>query len=260
MISEVTHRYGKNVHILDDLCLTSMLTRLCQPETHQPTINQLIDFLYTHLIKVVLNNEFPTKTTRVATRMTEKHPKILLENKVFDTEQKTISVNLARAGTFPSHVCYNILNYILNPELVRQDHVVAARQTDEQHRVVGTSLAGSKIGGDVDKSIVIFPDPMGATGGTLVSAVDFYKNKVEGKPKKFIAIHLIITPEYLRKIADSHPDLAVYAVRLDRGLSSPEVLKTVPGERWKEERGLDDTHYIVPGGGGFGEILNNSYC
>jgi hypothetical protein len=51
----------------------------------------------------------------------------------------------------------------------------------------------------------------------------------------------------------------VYALRLDRGLSSPDVLAAVPGERWDEERGLNDHHYIVPGGGGLGEVMNNSY-
>jgi hypothetical protein len=51
----------------------------------------------------------------------------------------------------------------------------------------------------------------------------------------------------------------VYALRLDRGLSPAEVLETVPGERWSEEKGLTDHHYIVPGGGGLGEIMNNSF-
>jgi uracil phosphoribosyltransferase len=36
-------------------------------------------------------------------------------------------------------------------------------------------------------------------------------------------------------------------------------LQTVPGELWGEERGLDDHHYIVPGAGGLGEVLNNSF-
>ena len=53
--------------------------------------------------------------------------------------------------------------------------------------------------------------------------------------------------------------MIVYALRLDRGLSPPEVLQTMPGERWDEERGLTDHHYIVPGGGGLGEIMNNSF-
>ena len=92
-----------------------------------------------------------------------------------------------------------------------------------------------------------------------MSALDFYKKSVKGKARKFIALHLIITPEYLSRLTKVHPDLIIYAVRLDRGLSSDEILKTIPGERWAEERGLDDHDYIVPGGGGFGEILNNSY-
>ena len=54
-------------------------------------------------------------------------------------------------------------------------------------------------------------------------------------------------------------EVLVYALRLDRGLSPPDVLQTVPGTRWSDERGLTDHHYIVPGGGGLGEIINNSF-
>ena len=50
-----------------------------------------------------------------------------------------------------------------------------------------------------------------------------------------------------------------YALRLDRGLSPAEVFGTEPGTHWDKERGLDDRQYIVPGGGGFGEIMNNAY-
>ncbi|MGH7280580.1 MAG: uracil phosphoribosyltransferase, partial [Polyangiaceae bacterium] len=38
-----------------------------------------------------------------------------------------------------------------------------------------------------------------------------------------------------------------------------DVLATVPGTRWEEERGLDEHQYIVPGAGGVGEILNNAW-
>lgn len=259
MIQDLEHLYGPQVHLINDKLLNSLLTSLCQPQTIQPTINELVEFLYTSLTKTILNREFPAKKVSVETRMTQKHPNQRLTTEVLDRDQKVVSVNLARAGTFPSHICYNLLNYVLNPQVVRQDHVTAARQTDEKHRVIGTSLAGSKIGGDIDDAIVIFPDPMGATGGTIVSAMDFYKKNVKGRAKKFIAVHLIITPEYLRQMLKAHPEVVIYAVRVDRGLSSPDVLKEIPGKRWDEEKGLDDTHYIVPGGGGFGEILNNSY-
>ena len=104
--------------------------------------------------------------------------------------------------------------------------------------MIGITLEGSKIGGDVDGSIVFFPDPMGATGGTIVSALDYYLKEVKGRAKKFIALHLIVTPEYLTRVTKAHPHLSIYAVRVDRGLSSPAVLAEKPGKRWSEERGL----------------------
>jgi uracil phosphoribosyltransferase len=87
--------------------------------------------------------------------------------------------------------------------------------------------------------------------------VDLYKT--QGKARKYIALHCIVTPEYLKRVKQAHPDLIIYAVRLDRGLSSTDVLKSVPGTHWDQERGLNDKQYIVPGGGGFGEVLNNAY-
>lgn len=257
--SEIEHKYGASVHILSDPCLSSWLARLCSPSTFQPQINSLVGYLYDSLLTTVMNAEFPQKKVRVPTRMTATHPESPLETDVFDTDTRVVTVNLARAGTYPSHICYDLLNNVMDPQLVRQDHILASRMTDEKQKVTGTSLGGAKIGGDVDGSIVLFPDPMGATGNTLISALDHYKRVVGGKALKFIALHLIVTPEYLKNVTSAHPDLVVYAVRLDRGMSTQDVLRTVPGTRWSEERGLNDRHYIVPGGGGFGEIMNNSF-
>ena len=136
----------------------------------------------------------------------------------------------------------------MNPKTVRQDHISIAR---------GVGISGHKIGGRVDDAIVLFPDPMGATGGTLVEALDLYKQ--HGNPRKVISLHCIVTPEYIRAVHAKHPDLIVYAIRFDRGLSSEKVLASVPGTFWNEEKGLNDQNYIVPGGGGFGEIMNNAY-
>jgi len=149
------------------------------------------------------------------------------------------------------------LNYFMNPHTVRQDHVGIARLTNDSSQVTGSSVSGHKIGGQVDNAIVLFPDPMGATGSTLIESVDLYETF--GKAKKFIAIHCIVTPEYLKAVQSRHPELIVYAVRLDRGLSSEKVLASIPGTYWNEEKGLNDKHYIVPGGGGFGEVFNNAY-
>ncbi|OFZ20907.1 MAG: uracil phosphoribosyltransferase [Bdellovibrionales bacterium GWB1_55_8] len=251
------HRYGDNVHILSDPFLLSHLARLCAEETTQPVINELVTTLYSSLLKVVVNREFPTRRAAIRSRMASAHAEAVYQGPIIDPEVPVVSVNLARAGTIPSHICYTSLNYFMNPKRVRQDHISIARQTDEREKVTGSQISGHKIGGTVDDSIVLFPDPMGATGASLVETIDLFKKR--GKARKYIAIHCIITPEYLRKIQSHHPELLVYAIRLDRGLSPPEVLDTVPGTHWDRERGLNDKHYIVPGGGGFGEIMNNAY-
>lgn len=258
-VSEIEHSYGSNIHILNDPTLTSLLARLCSPETIQPEINSLVEVIYRSLVQVSINAELPRLTTQLPTRMTALHPAAKLEAEVLDRSKRAVTVNLARAGTFPSHVCYDLLNRLLDPQLVRQDHVLASRLVDGSHKVTGTALAGAKIGGDVEGAVVFIPDPMGATGNTLVSILEHYKRDVGGTAAKYIALHLIVSPEYLKKITTNHPDVVVYAVRVDRGLSSPKVLASTPGQFWSEERGLDERHYIVPGGGGFGEIMNNSF-
>jgi uracil phosphoribosyltransferase len=244
--------------LLSDPFLLSHLARLCAESTTQPLINELITTIYSSMLQQVANQEFPRISVSIPTRMHADHPEAVFQGPVIDPKTRVVSVNLARAGTLPSHLCYSALNYFMNHSRVRQDHISIARATDAQDQVTGSAVSGHKIGGDINDSIVLFPDPMGATGSTLCEALDLYKK--HGKALKFVALHCIVTPEYLKTVQARHPDLVVYAVRLDRGLSSPEVLDTVPGTHWDLERGLNKKQYIVPGGGGFGEIMNNAYA
>jgi uracil phosphoribosyltransferase len=257
---ELEHAYGPNVHILADPFLLTHLAFLCAKTTTQPAINEAVRDLYRALIKAVLNGEFPRATAAIETRMVDVSPLGVWTGQIIDPNQRAVSVNIMRAGTLPSQECYDFLNKTLNPACVRQDHVVMARTTDDEGRVTGSRFGDSKIGGDITDAIVLFPDPMGATGSSLAEAIHYYKRHVAGPAKKFVTVNLIVTPEYLRKMKQEHPDVVVYAVRLDRGASPADVLANKPGVRWDEESGLTDVQYIVPGGGGFGEIMNNAYC
>jgi uracil phosphoribosyltransferase len=258
-LSEMPHRYGPSVHLVGNPFLLSQLARLCAKGTQQPDINRLVALLYTDLVKMVLNAEFPRKMVALPTRMVDHTPQGIYQGEVLDPVVRAVTVNIARAGTLPSQVAYDLLNTTLDPALVRQDHIIMSRMIDAAETVVGSNIGGAKIGGDIDDAFVLFPDPMGATGGSLCTAVKLYKEKVPGKSRRILSLNLIVTPEFLRRVQQEHPDVVVYALRLDRGLSPPEVFGTVPGELWEKERGLDDRQYIVPGGGGFGEIMNNAY-
>ena len=59
-------------------------------------------------------------------------------------------------------------------------------------------------------------DPMLATGGSAVSAIDFIKAH-GGKNIKFMCI--IAAPEGLEKLAKAHPDIQIYVGNLDRCLN-----------------------------------------
>ena len=257
---ELEHAYGPNVHILSDAFMLTHLAFLCREDTVQPAINHVVRDLYRYLIKAVLNGEFPRVVEAVRTRMIEHTPRGIWAGEVLDRQVRAVSVNIMRAGTLPSQVCYDFLNKTLDPQLVRQDHVVMSRVTDADGKVTGSHFGDSKIGGGVDDAIVLFPDPMGATGGSLDAAIRYYKEHVQGRAKRDVTVNLIVPPEYLRRMLTAHPDVVIYAVRLDRGASPDDVLRTTPGVRWSEESGLTDKQYIVPGGGGFGEIMNNAYC
>ncbi len=257
--SEIDHRYGPNVHILADPYLLSQLAQLCAKGTVQPAINRLVVDIYSRILADVVNGEFPRVVADVPTRMIDVTPAGVFHGEVLDRSVRVVTVNIARAGALPSQTVYDLLNVLIDARNVRQDHIIMSRMLGEGERVVGAGIGGMKIGGDVEGAFLLFPDPMGATGSSLSEALSTYRRKVPGTPRRIVNIHLIVTPEYLRNMTKAHPDVIIYAIRLDRGLSPPEIMDTVPGTRWDEERGLTDHQYIVPGGGGFGEILNNAY-
>jgi uracil phosphoribosyltransferase len=257
---EIEHRYGPQAHLLQDPFLLTLLARLCSPDTVQPEINRLVRELYTLLVARVVAAEFPRRRVEMQTRMIASTPRGVYVGQVIESRTRAVVVDVARAGTLPALVVYETLNHVLDPRGVRQDHVVMSRTTDEETgRVTGVTMTGSKVAGDAAGAMLIIPDPMGATGGSISAAVQLYKQKAMQPPSKVLLLNLIVTPQYLKKVLTTHPEAIVYAVRLDRGMSSPEVLRAIPGERWDEENGLNDLQYIVPGGGGFGEIMNNAY-
>lgn len=256
---ELAHRYGPRVHILADAYHLSLLAKLSAEGTQQPEVNHLVTVLYRDLVATVLTRELPKTEVAVDTRMIAHTPLGVFRGVIVDPDTKVVCVDIARAGMLPAQVCFDALNHVLDPRRVRQDHLIMNRVTDAQGQVVGARIFGDKTGGEVGGRILMFPDPMGATGTSLLKAINFYKNLPGGTPSKVIAMNLIVTPEFIQNVLREEPDAVIYAFRLDRGLSDPEVLETVPGTHPERERGLNEHQYIVPGAGGLGEVINNVY-
>ena len=256
--AELTHAYGSNVHILSDRWALSLLARLGHPDTQTVELQTLIESGYRRLLQA-MSVHLPSLLTTVPTRMAALTPQGHFHGAIVDPTHEVVIADVARAGILPSHVLQRELLLILDNDKVRVDHVYMQRVVNEETgAVVGTDLAGSKIAGPVDGRTLIIPDPMGATGGSICHVVDHYKRTI-GTPAQIIVAHLMVTPEYIKRVTTEHPEVIIYALRLDRGGSADEVLRTVPGTRWEEEVGLTDIHYIIPGAGGVGELIYNAF-
>lgn len=253
------HKYPKQIKILDDPYLTHLSAILSTRGCVQPIFNLMIRRVFQQLCVQILNEEWPVHEFKQPTRMSDLHQNLIMNTKALDFKQRGVCIDIARAGMVPSQSFMDELNLVMNPRALRQDHVFASRITNKEGQVTHTHLADSKIGGDIEGAIVMIPDPMGATGNSICEVISHYKEKVGGKAKKYIAAHMIITPEYVKKVTETHPDLIVYTTRLDRGFSTDAALKEIPGTLWDQEKGLDDNQYIVPGAGGVGELINNAF-
>ncbi len=89
-----------------------------------------------------------------------------------------------------------------------------------------------KLPSDVTERDLIVVDPMLATGGSAVAAIQFIKNR---GCKSIRMMNLIAAPEGIRRVQEAHPDVDIYVGHVDEKLN---------------EHG-----YIVPGLGDAGDRL-----
>jgi uracil phosphoribosyltransferase len=89
-----------------------------------------------------------------------------------------------------------------------------------------------KLPSQVTEGISIIVDPMVATGGSTVAAIDKLKSK---GAKRIIVACIVTCPDGLETVHQAHPDVKVYAASID----------------WE----LNEKKYIVPGLGDAGDRL-----
>lgn len=89
-----------------------------------------------------------------------------------------------------------------------------------------------KLPSDIGHRLVVLVDPMLATGGSAIDAIDRIK-EYGGKEIKFLCLYA--APEGIKAISEAHPDVDVYIANVDERLN---------------EKG-----YIVPGVGDAGDRI-----
>ena len=81
-----------------------------------------------------------------------------------------------------------------------------------------------KLPEDIDKRKVIIVDPMLATGGSAIAAVDFVKSR---GAKDISLMFLIAAPEGIEALTSKHPDVDIYIAAKDECLNENAYI--VPG-------------------------------
>ncbi len=89
-----------------------------------------------------------------------------------------------------------------------------------------------KLPADIDKRKIFVVDPMLATGGSAIAAIDFVKQR---GGKDIIFMCMIAAPEGIEALQKAHPDIDIYIAA-------------------KDER-LNENAYIVPGLGDAGDRI-----
>ncbi len=89
-----------------------------------------------------------------------------------------------------------------------------------------------KLPQDIEERELIVLDPMLATGGSAIAAIDFLKKRGANSIR---LVCLISAPEGVKAVTEAHPDVDIYVASLDEK--------------------LNDHAYIVPGLGDAGDRL-----
>jgi len=76
----------------------------------------------------------------------------------------------------------------------------------------------------VTDGICIIIDPMLATGGSTVAAIDVLK--AQGA-KHIVVVCIVTCPEGIQRVEEAHPDIHIYAASIDEGLNEKKYI--VPG-------------------------------
>lgn len=126
-------------------------------------------------------------------------------NKINENEYAFIPI--LRAGT---GMLDGIINIMPNAKI---GHIGMYRDEDTLKPVVYYF----KVPKDIEKREVIIVDPMLATGGSAIDAIELLKAK---GAKKIKVICIISAQEGIKKIEEEYPDIQIYCAKIDRQLNN----------------------------------------
>ncbi len=202
-----------NLHILEHPLIQNKLTRLRDVATNNHNFRLLLEEL-TSLMVYEITRSYPVREVTVKTPLEEMRGNVL--------DVPVILVPILRAGT---GMLGGVLNLIPTAKV---GHIGLYRDPASLTPVEYYA----KLPPQLPEAQIILADPMPATGGSAIAAVDIIKRE-GGRKIQFLC--LVAAPEGVETLSQAHPDLPIYTAALDRQ--------------------LNDHGYILPGLGDAGDRI-----
>lgn len=202
------------VYVFDHPLIQHKLTYIRDKNTGTKEFRELVDEVAT-LMAFEITRDMPVEEIEIETPVTIAKTKVL-------SGKKIAIVPILRAGI---GMVDGVLNLI---PAAKVGHIGLYRDPETLKPVEYYA----KLPADVEERDFIIVDPMLATGGSAVEAINSLKKR-GAKSIKFMC--LIAAPEGVKEIQEQHPDVDIYIAALDEK--------------------LNDHGYIVPGLGDAGDRL-----
>ena len=204
----------KNVHVLDHPLIQHKLAVLRNKNTSVKEFRELISEI-AGLMCYEATRNLPTQEVLVETPITTAKCRML-------SGKKLAIVPVLRAGL---GMVDSMVDLIPSAKI---GHIGLYRDP-ETHLPVEYYC---KLPEDIENRVVFVVDPMLATGGSAVAAINFLKKH---GCKQIIMMNIIGCPEGIKTVTEAHPDVDIYMAACDEK--------------------LNDHAYIVPGLGDAGDRI-----
>ena len=203
-----------NVHILDHPLILHKLAIIRRKDTGVKEFREMISEIATLMCYEATRN-LQTEVVTIETPVAEAQVQVL-------AGKKLAIVPILRAGR---GMVDGMLSLIPSAKV---GHIGLYRDPESLEPVEYYC----KLPPDIEDRDVFVVDPMLATGGSAVAAIDFLKARGVRSIKM---LNIIAAPEGVHKVAQAHPDVEIYCAALDQC--------------------LNDHGYIVPGLGDAGDRI-----
>lgn len=186
------------VTVIDNPIITHKLAQLRDKRTSSGIFRNLVEEIAMLMVYEV-GREFEAYEVEIETPLTSCRVKILYE-------ENFVVVPILRAGLGMSS---GVLKILPNASV---GHIGLYRDEKTFQPVEYYS----KMPPNLDEKILLVTDPMLATGGSAVAALQMLKDK---GARKIFFMCIVAAPQGIEKISTAHPDVPIYTAAIDDGLN-----------------------------------------